>query len=226
MNRIVPFCFALISLTATAQSQIPTYDPNSPGAIEFRAKRDAFNADARKLDTLELYNEIARLDSEKDSKRALLTPNQLVSSLMAFTDDDFRSMEYEKVLKQRGEGSDTEAAFFHGFHQWKTCLLYERQSSTGTAKIAASCWQHDVMPFLKRASAAGLPDATSNIGKLYEAGLGVTPSKYAAAEWYLKSAEQYNKRGYRDDALTNLEKSLGLVPDLPAALRLRKALLK
>ena len=82
------------------------------------------------------------------------------------------------------------------------------------------------MPAFKRASDAKIADATFNIAKLYESGFGVSPSKLAAAEWYVKSADQYNKDKSREEALTSLERALDLVPDHPAALRLRKAMLK
>jgi hypothetical protein len=42
----------------------------------------------------------------------------------------------------------------------------------------------------------------------------------------VKAANQYNKQNDRDDALTAVESALNLVPDHPAALRLRKAMLK
>lgn len=225
MKRLFATVSLVVATIASAQTSLPAYDPNSPGAIEYREKKAAYLADGQKLDTLSLYNEITRLDDLRKSKQALATPDELAATLFKFTDDDMRSWEYASVLKKRGEGTDSLAAFFYGFNQWKTCLLYERQSSGALAKQAATCWQ-EIMPFFKKASSSGLADATSNIGKMYENGFGVTPSKYAAAEWYVKAAEQFNKGGSRDDALTVLEKSLNLVPDLPVALRLRKAMLK
>jgi hypothetical protein len=54
----------------------------------------------------------------------------------------------------------------------------------------------------------------------------VTSSKLVASEWYVKSADQYIKQKARDEALTAVESALNLVPDHPAALRLRKVMLK
>ena len=82
------------------------------------------------------------------------------------------------------------------------------------------------MPAFKRASDAQIAAATFNIARLYQNGFGVTQSKLVAAEWFVKSADQYNKEKARDEALTALESALNLAPDLPAALRLRKAMLK
>jgi hypothetical protein len=52
------------------------------------------------------------------------------------------------------------------------------------------------------------------------------PSKLVAAEWFVKAADQYNKDGSRDEALASVEAALNSVPDHPAALKLRSAMLK
>lgn len=61
---------------------------------------------------------------------------------------------------------------------------------------------------------------------MYEAGLGVSPSKLVATEWFVKAADQYNKEGARDEALSALESALAHSPDHPAALRLKRDMIK
>ena len=148
-----------------------------------------------------------------------------MAAAFGLTDDDMRAISYATVLQKRGEGGDPYASFFYAVRQWDFCSQLQRQTGDSWAKQAKECWQN-VMPAFKRASDARIADATFNIARLYENGFGVTPSKLAAAEWYVKSADQYNKEKSRDEALTAVESALNLVPDHPAALRLRKAMLK
>lgn len=148
-----------------------------------------------------------------------------MAAALAVTDDDMRAISYATVLQKRGEGGDPYASFFHALRDWDFCLQLQRQTGDVWVKQARECWQR-VMPAFKRAAEAQIADAAFNIARLYENGLGVTPSKLAASEWYVKSAELYNQEKSRDEALTAVESALNLVPDHPAALRLRNTMLK
>lgn len=217
---------AITSVHATEPAAPLAYDSNSPAALEAKAKYDGYSRDGQALRTTDLYRELERLDAAKKSRLALLTqPNEILSAVFQIADDDMRAISYASVLQKRGESGDPYASFFYGVRQWDFCLQLQRQQGDGWTKQAKECWQ-GVLPAFKRASDAQIADASFNIGKLYENGFGVLPSKLVAAEWYVKSAEQYNKAKSRDEALTAVEKAVDLVPDHPAALRLRKSMLK
>lgn len=221
--------FALVmtitSVYAT-ETPSPVYDPNSPAALEAKAKYEAYTKVGKELRTSDLYKELERLDGVKQRRIAMLTkPEEIFAAAFMINDDDMRAISYATELQKRGESGDPYASFFYGVRQWDFCSQMQRKRDELGIKQAMQCWQN-VMLFFKRASEAQIADATFNIAKLYENGLGVSPSKLAAADWYVNSASQYNKEKSREEALTALERALELVPDHPAGLRLRKAMLK
>jgi tetratricopeptide (TPR) repeat protein len=201
------------------------YDPNSPEALAAKAKYASYERDGQALQTRELYKELGRLDAAQKSRIALAKPEEILGAAFAMTDDDMRAISYATVLQKRGESGDPYASFFYAVREWDFCLRMQQQTGDVWVKQASECWRN-VMPAFKRASDGQMADATFNIARLYQNGFGVTPSKLVAAEWYVKAANQYTKQNDRDDALTAVESALNLVPDHPAALRLRKAMLK
>ncbi|MFG6431654.1 hypothetical protein [Roseateles sp. LYH14W] len=216
----------LLAVAFAAQAQDLKYDPNSPAALEAKAKYDGYERDGKALKTLELYKELERLDVAKKFRMSLLTkPEEMMAAVFSMDDNDMRAISYSTVLQKRGEAGDPYASFYFAVRQWDYCVKLDKQTGDSWAKQAKECWQ-GAMPAFKRASDAQIADATFNIARLYQNGFGVTPSKLAAAEWFVKAADQYNKQKDRDEALTALESALNLVPDHPAALRLRKAMLK
>lgn len=225
--------FIIMMLTASFTRADPAqvaYDADSPAALEARAqaqmKYDRFGKEGRALLTKDIDSQLTRLDMEKKGRIALATkPSEVFAAAFVTTDDDMRAISYSTVLKERSDSGDPVASFYFGARQWNMCLQMEKQQSDIWAKQAKECWQ-EVLPAFKRASDAQIGDASFNIGKLYENGFGVMPSKLVAAEWYVKSANQYNKKKDRDEALTSVERALYLVPDHPAALRLKKLMLK
>jgi hypothetical protein len=219
----------LIACSAYAAEPKPEfkYDPNSQEALASKAKNEGYEREGQALLTLDLYNELLRLDASNTSRSRTLpgdTPTDIFVKMMGITEDDNRAFSYRTVLKKRGENGDPSASFYYGVSEWGKCLLFQNQTGNDYTKLAIECWK-GVMPAFKRASDAQIAAASFNIGRLYEHGFGVTPSKLVAAEWYVKSADQHNKFKDRDNALTALESALNLVPDHPAGLRMRKAML-
>ena len=223
------FLLALcVAVSAQAAEQEPgfKFDPNGPAALAAKAQYERYDQEGKALRTADLYQELTRLDAAKKSRLALANkPEEILASVFKMTDDDMRAISYASVLQKRGEAGDPYASFFYAVRQWDLCLQLQRQTGESWANQAKECWQ-GLMPALKRAADAKIADASFNIARLYENGFGVTPSKLAAADWYVKAADQYNRNKSRDEALTAVESALNLVADHPAALRLRKAMLK
>ena len=226
MKRLLIVLAVAYTSIGTAESAQPAFDLNSPKALAAQAKYDDYSREAQALLTIDLYQALARLDAAKKSRMAQgIKPEELALAMLNLTDDDIRAMSYATVLQQRGEAGDPYASYFYGVRQSDFCLYVQRQPGSGWAQAAEQCWQQ-ILPAFKRASTANIAAASFNIGKLYEDGLGFSPSKLTAADWYVKSAEQYSRENSRDEALIAVRKALDLVPDHPAALLLRKAMLE
>lgn len=147
-----------------------------------------------------------------------------ISKLFEMDENFYKSVGYTKVLQKRKDDKDPLGAFFYGAYKWDFCARTER-ASIAQPQDVKKCWL-EVFDSFKIASDAKVADASMNIAKLYERGRGVTISKFAAADWYVKAADQYNAQKERDDALAAVEAALNAVPDHPAALRRKKAMLK
>jgi hypothetical protein len=226
MKKLLLIILMVSSAFAADQKTEYKYDPNSPEALAAKAKRDVYERDGRELRTPDLYKELVRLDAIRQARTAGLTkPEDVFAEIFKYTDDDARAFAYSSILKKRGEDGDPGASYYHAIHQWDFCLKLQQSNNESLKKGAKECWQ-GVMRALKRSSDVEVASASFNIGKLYEYGFGVNLSKLVAAEWYVKASEQFNKEKSREDALTALEAALNLVPDHPAALRLRKVMLK
>ena len=172
--------------------------------------------EADKLSSFEIFKELERLDAARTAKIAI-SGNWL--------DIDPKAIAYGSALAERRKKGLPDGAFYFAVNQWKYCSMLQRQSAKPLSDQATKCWA-ETMGAFKIASAAGYGDASFNIGRQFENGYGVIPSKFAAADWYVKSAEQHNKSKDRDQALTAVEAALEAVPNHPAALRLKNVMLK
>jgi TPR repeat protein len=206
---------SLFSMFAAAQN-----DDKAARRLKYNSPADqaiyAFEDEAEKLTSFELFKELERLDAAQAVK---------IAASGNWLDFDPKAGSYGSVLSQRRKIGQPDGAFYFAVHQWRYCSMLQKQTSKAFADEAASCW-NETMEAFKIASAAGIGDASFNIARQFESGYGVTPSKFAAADWYIKAAEQHNKAKDRDQALTALEAALDAVPNHPAALRLKKAMLK
>jgi TPR repeat protein len=176
-----------------------------------------YQEEASKLSTTDVFKEIQRQQAIQDAK-----PKG--TAFLEFSEDTYKTVGYVSELAKRRSQNEPLASFYHGLYNWRVCAglgvgLGQQNSSVQT------CWQESLASY-KVASNANIAPASFNIGRMYENGLGVTASKFAAAEWYVKAANQYNEPQTHDEALTSLEAALKAVPDLPAALRLKNILLK
>ena len=204
----------LAALTASAETV------DNEAYEQFKARLTAWTVEAEAIPSPALYKEIERLNA---SHQFLVRTDP--KKYLWGSDDMHRSVAYAGVLNARADSGDAAASFFAGNLKWDLCLVMQRQTDDQWRKMAEECWQETMKRF-RVASAAQLPEATYNAAQLYELGRGAAASKLVAAEWYARAAEQYDKARNREQALTSVEKALNLVPDLPAALRLRKQLLR
>ena len=190
----------LVLASLFASQALAEYDPNTPENRAARAKyesmRNAAEQEAEKMATTDVYNELERLDGLR-SARIALNPE----TFLAGTDDDQRGYGFSAVLSKRRDKGEVAASFYFGLQNWKYCQVQQRlDTGQQWGNQIADCWRKTLDSF-KVASAGQIPAATFNIARMYENGFGVIASKYAAADWYVKSAEQYNKASSRDEAL-------------------------
>ena len=220
MKRIFTFTLALLCTASQALAQLDTDTPEFRAArAKYEALRNVAQQEAEKMSTVDVYNELERLDAAIAIRIALHPETWLSGS------DDQRGYGFSTVLSNRRDKGEAAASFYFGIRNWKDCQVLQKFDKGQLSNQLTHCWRKSFDSF-KVASTANVPAATFNIARMYENGFGVIASKYAAADWYVKSAEQYSKANLRDEALTSLEAALTMVPDHPAALRLRKVMLK
>jgi TPR repeat protein len=199
---------------------------SSPEAKAAQAKYAAWEVEAERLSSAEIYKELKRLDTTRQSRLATADPPAAGSSPWAWiaavsSEDDMRASVFSTMLVKRSQRGEVAASFYYGVYHWRTCIALEAVQ----APRSKECWQETMTAF-RRASEAQIGDASVNIARIYENGFGVTPSKLVAAEWYVKAANQHSMKNDREEALTAIESALNLVPDHPAGLRLRKQMLR
>lgn len=209
-------------LIAVLHSLCATADAQGTGVTGIDASQEssANEQAATKLSAADIYKELERLLTIQSIK--MQQPNARGWAMDA---DSRKAVSFAMVLDQRHKAGEPDAAFYYALYNSRICSRFQSIDSSISAQMAKDCWKTTLEGF-KVASNAQMPAATANVAKIYQQGLGVTPSKLVAAEWFLKAAEQYTKAGSRDEALTSLESALTLAPDHPAALRLKQAMLK
>jgi TPR repeat protein len=187
-------------------------------AQEYLKAIDRYKVLARPKSSHDLYQEIER------SKELVRIKNGNKPSLFPdVSDSDVqKSTAYLMVLEERSKMDDPYASYYYGLHLIQICMAFGQQQgfSSTEAKVC-----NDAMERMKVAANSNDPRAMRAIGIMYNEGLGVTKSKYVAADWFYKSAKQYRDEKSREGALSSLEYALNLVPDHPGALKLRKVLL-
>jgi TPR repeat protein len=204
-------CLSATISTATAQPL--------ESAADVIAQIEIAQNEASKLSPIKIFEEIERLREVRSIK-------QRNGQGFFEIDTDFTRMAgYAQELKRRRDESDPDAAFHHAMNNIRICVGLQSAQLSETSKALSDCWLESLSAF-KIASNGGIGTASFNIGRMYEHGWGVTASKLVAADWYIKSANQHNATKSRENALTALEEALSVVPDHPAALKLRSTMLR
>lgn len=215
MKKSLALILSLFSVLAFAQDE-----DRAASRLKYSSPADqaiyAYQDEADSLSSFDIFKELGRLDKVQTSK---------IAETGNWFDVDLKAVAFATVLETRRKKGQPDGAFYFAMYNWERCSMMQRQTSKVFLDEAPSCWT-ETMESFKVASAAGFGDASFNVARQFENGYGVISSKLAAAEWYVKAADQYNKTKDRDSALTAVEAALTAVPNHPAALRLRKSMLK
>lgn len=180
----------------------------------------AYQDEASKLSAAAVFSQLEILISLRRSKQ------QSGSSPFALDDDLIKSVGYASDLEARRKDGNPEGAYYHGVYNLRICGGLELGDTEGNfTHTVRECFIESLDSF-KIASAARMGSASFSIGRMYEKGWGVLPSKLAAADWFTKAAQQFSESSSREQALTSIEAALTVAPDHPEALRLKNRLVK
>jgi TPR repeat protein len=203
---------AMGALVTPALAQTPTQvAENAVRRIEEQ------KLEALKLDSLTVYEEVERL-------RTILAMKKRTSPFPDLTDADaLKASGYIGALEARRDAKEPQGSYLWAHWNARICSGFE--SNAALSDAAKMCWVKTFEGF-QTASEGGIARASFSIGRLYENGWGVSRSKFVAADWYVKAAERYLLQDSREGALESVEAALNVVPDLPAAQRIRSQLHK
>jgi len=129
---------------------------------------------------------------------------------------------YVYVLTARAVAKEPLASYYYGillFGSWGT--IQSVQGDTNFSRVTAQ----EALGYIRVAADAKIPAAMYALAMAYKNGYGVAKSNLVAADWLTKTVVQNIADGNRESALNNVEEALQLVPDFPAALKLRGQLL-
>ncbi len=171
-----------------------------------------YKAEALKTGSIEISNELDRL-------RQMMALKNRGSAVPDITDKDtLKATGYAEALGERRRENEPQAAHLWARYNSRICSALD--SNAVVADAAKKCWGETLEAF-RIGSDGGIARSSFNIGQMFENGWGVTRSKFLAADWYVKAADKYIADENREGSLEAIEAALRVVPDLPAAQRLR-----
>jgi hypothetical protein len=136
---------------------------------------------------------------------------------------------YIQVLMNRAEARQPSAMFNWGWYRYQICGTGKKQGiNVSSAPMCAQALD-DLKAVAENTKISILyisPASMSMLGEMYRDGIGARPSRYLAADWFVKSAKQRNANGDREGAIRALEEAFNVVPEYPAAIELRASMLK
>lgn len=168
------------------------------------------------LDSDELMRTVVSLGSDPEFKRG--NPEKKIM---------FEA--YLQELMNRAKTGQPSAMFNFGFYRYQICTIVKAQGMDASG--APMCTQafDDIKAVAENEKIRIIymsPASMSLLGEMYLNGIGTKPSRYLAADWYIKSAKQQEANGDREGSIRALEEALNIIPDHPVALQLRARLLK
>lgn len=186
----------------------------SPNQIAENAsgKIEQYQQEFKLLEPQFIFAELERL-------RTVIALKRQGQVLPDLSDDDMlKATAYVMALETKRKLRDPKASYYWARHNASLCGALEASKIVGA--VLSECWG-DTLDSFKIAYDGGIPRAAFNVGLMYENGWGVAKSSYVAADWYLKAANKFSSDGNRDGALESIEAAIHMVPDHPAANRMR-----
>lgn len=220
MHRYISLFLIAVGLMQSAfgQNNSTSESQGLNSAKSWDNEINKYRDEGEKFSSYELAQKVSAL---KANERLRRKPNASVFSNDAHP-DQLKAIGYLDVLHKRRIAGESEAAFQYGIHELAICSAILKYGGEQTTPIVCE----KALDSLKLAANSSDPRAMRVVAVIYEEGLGVSPSSYLAADWYIKAARQYEKQGQREGALENLELALKAVPDHPAGLKLKSKLLR
>lgn len=136
---------------------------------------------------------------------------------------------YMQELMNRAKARQPSAMFNYGWYRYQLCGTGKKQGIDVNRTPMCAQALDDLKAVAENTKISILfiaPASMSILGEIYRDGIGTRPSRYLAANWFVKSAKQRNANGDREGAIRALEEALNAVPEHPAAIELRATLLK
>ena len=136
---------------------------------------------------------------------------------------------YLQEIMDRAKAGQPSAMFHWGWYNFGFCSFGKKQGvDVSSAQMCVQAFDHlkAVAKNPKISISYIAPAAMSMLGEMYRDGIGAEPSRYLAAEWFVKSAKQRSVNGDREGAIRAMEDALNVVPDYPAAIEFRTLILE
>ena len=161
-----------------------------------------------------------------------LDSNELMKKIVELSGNVEKKTEiasHIQELMNRAKAQQPSAMFNWGWYRYQLCGTERKQGID--VSNAPMCTQalDDLKAVAENTKISILyisPASMSMLGEMYRDGIGTRPSRYLAADWFVKSAKQKNSNGDRDGAIRALEEALYIAPEYPAAIELRASMLK
>ncbi|MGW8390581.1 hypothetical protein [Pseudoduganella sp. HUAS MS19] len=213
MNTRLVFSISLFLATISPLSAQNSSSSQAVGDASGRIEQ--YQQESKKLDPQSIFNELERL-------RTIIALKRQDHAWPDLTDDDtLKATAYAMALETKRKLRDPAASYYWGIYNARICGALDASKISGAP--SAQCWS-DTLESFKIANEGGILRASLNVGLMYENGWGVPKSRYVAADWYFKAADKFSLVGEREGALEALEATIRMVPDHPAATRLRAQL--
>lgn len=139
------------------------------------------------------------------------------------------SESYMQELMTRAKARQPSAMFNFGWYRYQFCGILKKQGTDVSSVPMCAQALDDLKAVAENPKIRILfiaPASMSMLGEMHRDGIGTRPSRFLAADWFVKSAKQRSANGDREGAIRALEDALNVVPEHPAAVELRATFLK
>jgi hypothetical protein len=136
---------------------------------------------------------------------------------------------YIQEITNRASAGHPSAKFNWDWYRYQLCNSIKKQGIdvSGTPICAQALDDLKAVAENTKISILSIaPASMSILGEMYRDGIGTKPSRYLAADWFVKSAKQKSANGDREGAIRALEEAFNAVPEYPDAIELHASMLK